>query len=109
MTPEEAIANLEAIRDAVPEAAAAGRRAVGRAAVRELKRVWPVGEPRKGHKHSRDEWRYDDPAGKLANDSPHVEHVHDGLAARLVPQVLEDLQPLYDQTVTQYLDEAGRT
>lgn len=109
MTPEEALANLEAIRDAVPDAMAEGRRALGQAAVRELKRVWPVGEPRKGHKHSRDEWRYDEQEGQLKNDAPHVEFVHDGLVFRLVPEVLARLQPLYRDTVTARLDEAGRT
>lgn len=108
MTFTEATTSLEAIRDAVPDAMAEGRRALAQAAVRELKRRWPVGEPRRGHKHSRDLWDYDAQRGHLVNPAPHVEYVHGDLAARLVPEVLEKLQPLYAETVTRHLDEAGR-
>lgn len=106
MSPEEAIADLQAKRDAIPAAMAEGRAALGSAAVARIQAEWPVGDG--PGPHSRDAWAHDDTRG-VYNDLPHTPYVHEGLADRLAPQVLSDLQSVYDEAVTAALDAAGRT
>jgi hypothetical protein len=103
VSPEQAQQELERKRAAVPAAMAHGRRAVAEEALRLIRAEWPVGKH--SGEHSIDQWRYDESSGRLVNDAPWAQHVHDGLADRLVPEILQRLQPLYREAVTRYLDE----
>jgi hypothetical protein len=103
VSPTEAKEQLQRKRDAVPAAMAHGRQVVGEAIVSRLQAEWPRGRgpgPRSG-----DLWRYDEATGRVVNDSDHAEHVHDGLADKLVAQLQAELHPLYEEAVTRFLDE----
>lgn len=104
MTPIEALEELKAKREAIPDALAEGRRALGTAAVGSLRRQWPVGGG--SGPHSRDAWQYDEARQALVNDLPHTEHVRNRLSDRLVPEILKDLYPVYEKAVIDALDNA---
>lgn len=85
MTPEEAIADLRALRAATPGILEEQLTETARQGADLVAARWPrhTGE-------SAEAWDNDGPA--VVNDAPHTPHVHDGLAYRLVPEVLEGLE-----------------
>jgi hypothetical protein len=101
--PEEAIAELEAIKQSIESAMRTARAEYGRACVADIKAVWPVGDG--PGSRSKDAWAHDDERG-IHNDAPHVAFVHDGLASRIVPRILEDNLDIYESTLTAALDAA---
>lgn len=97
MTFEEATRQLEAARDAVPGAVDASIVEVGNQAVDQIAAAWPrdTGE-------SADAWAFR--GGAVVNDVPYAAYVHDGLADRLVPETLQELEPTFGELVKRRID-----
>jgi hypothetical protein len=93
---------LEELKSLVP---AMHRRAiedVGLAAVDLIRDRWPRLTGLSG-----DSWAFDRGLLVIYNPVDYVSFVHDGLADRLVPAVLESLEPDFDQHLERLLDWAA--
>lgn len=101
MTFAEAREQLRRAREAAPAAMRAGLDAVAREAVVQLGELSPrdTGE-------FAESWFWEPPT--LGNAAPYAAFVHDGeFADRVVPQVLEDLDPTFATTVEAAIDAAA--
>lgn len=99
MTYADTLARIEAARRAVPEIVDAARRVALEEARSRVVVRWPRDTGESG-----DAWRATN-AG-LSNDAPYTPYVHGGLADRLVPEVLEEVEPLFTAEVHRRLDGA---
>lgn len=111
MTFDQAIAELRAKRAAMLTASAETLDDIGREAVRLIQEVWPVDTSL-----SRDGWYWNTKKGKrnkaggrVMNEVIYTEHVHHGLAFRLVPRVLRDLAPRFKEELSRRVAAAGRS
>lgn len=109
MTITEAIADLRAKRAAMLAAVSTSIDDVGEEAVRQIQARWPVDTSR-----SKDGWYWNrtkgarnQHGGRVMNEVPYTEFVHDGLAFRLVPEILKELEPRFGELVTQRIDAIG--
>ncbi len=111
MTFDEAIADLRAKRAAMLTAVAETTDDIGREAVRRIQEVWPVdtGDSRDGWHWNTKKGRRNRHGGRIMNEVPYTEFVHHGLAFRLVPRVLNDLQPRFKAQLTSRLAAVGRS
>jgi len=83
---------------------------IGREAVRRIREVWPVdtGLSRDGWEWSTKKGRRNKAGGRIMNEVIYTEHVHNGLAFRLVPRVLRDLAPRFKEELSRRITAAGR-
>lgn len=100
MTFGEAAEQVRRAARATREAVESARVEVLDSAAAEVARVWPrdTGESAEGWERA---------GGALVNDVPHTSYVHDGLADRLVPQVLRDHEDEFRTAVERRIDSAA--
>jgi hypothetical protein len=87
-------------RDATPAAVESARQEIGAAGVEAVRRGWP-----RDSGESARAWEWTGRAA--ANDARHAPFVHDGLHARLVPQVFRELEPTFANLVEQRIASAA--
>lgn len=111
MTFDQAIAELRAKRAALLVASAETLDDIGREAVRRIQEVWPVdtGDSRDGWHWNTKRSKRNRQGGRVMNEVIYTEHVHHGLAFRLVPQVLRELAPRFKEELSRRLAAAGRS
>jgi hypothetical protein len=100
VTVAEAREQLERALAAVPSALVEAKRAAGESAAAAVAAAWP-----RDSGDSSAAWEGDERG--VRNPLPYVQHVHDGLADRLVPEALRDAETVFATEFVRRIDAAA--
>ncbi len=97
MTIDEALADLRRKRAAIRGSVAVALDDVAEGIVKQIKAIWPVdtGKSRKGWYYTRSRSSLIRSAVSIKNDVPYTGNVHDGKAAKMLPDLARQAEPLF--------------